>query len=52
MGKYLLLWELNRTLIPVDPQERIKGFPGLMALVQQDIGKGLTKDWGLLDMIN
>ena len=46
MGKYLLLWELNSTLIPADPQERIKGYAGLMVLVQQDIEKGLTKDWG------
>jgi len=46
MGKYLLLWELNTTLIPVTPKERGNGFASLMALVQQDIDKGLTKDWG------
>ncbi len=46
MGKYLLFWELNRSLIPVDPQERGQGFALLMSVVQQDIDKGLTKDWG------
>ncbi len=46
MGKYLLFWKLNRSLIPVDPQERGEGFALLMSVVQQDIDKGLTKDWG------
>lgn len=46
MAKYLMLWELNRSLIPTDPQERAQGFSLLMALTQQDIEKGLTKDWG------
>ena len=46
MGKYLLLWELNSALIPVAPKERGNGYASLMALVQQDIDKGLTKDWG------
>jgi hypothetical protein len=46
MGKYLLFWKLNRSLIPVDPQERGQGFALLMSVVQQDIDKGLTKDWG------
>ena len=46
MQKYLMLWKLNRSLIPVDPHERGQGFALLMALVQQDIEVGLTKDWG------
>ncbi len=46
MGKYLLFWKLSRSLIPVDPHERGQGFALLMALVQQDIEVGLTKDWG------
>lgn len=46
MQKYLLLWKLNRSLIPVDPKERGEGFSLLMAMVQQDIEVGLTKDWG------
>jgi hypothetical protein len=46
MGKYLMLWELNSTLIPIDPHERGQGYAALMEFVQQDIEVGLTKDWG------
>lgn len=46
MAKYLMLWKLNTALTPINPQERAKGYSGLLALVQQDIEKGLSKDWG------
>jgi hypothetical protein len=46
MGKYLMLWELNPALIPVDPKERATGYAGLMVGVQQDIEAGISKDWG------
>jgi len=46
MGKYLLLWELDRTKIPISPQERGAGFGALMNGVKEDIQKGLMKDWG------
>ena len=46
MGKYLYLWEIDRTKIPVDPKERGVGFNMLMEMVKQDIKKGITKDWG------
>jgi len=46
MAKYLMFWELNRSLIPIDPKERGQGYSLLMAVVQQDIEKGITKDWG------
>ena len=47
MGKYLYLWEIDRTKIPVDPKERGTGFSMLMEMVKQDIKKGITKDWGV-----
>jgi hypothetical protein len=47
MGKYLYLWEIDRTKIPVDPKERGTGFSMLMEIVKQDIKKGITKDWGV-----
>jgi hypothetical protein len=47
MGKYLLLWELDRTKIPVDPKERGVEFDMFMKLIKQDIKKGILKDWGL-----
>ena len=46
MGKYLMLWDMNRNLIPIDPHERGQGYAALMEFVQQDIEVGLTKDWG------
>ena len=46
MGKYLYLWEIDRTKIPLDPKERGVGFSMLMEMVKQDIKKGITKDWG------
>ena len=46
MGKYLILWQVDQTKIPIDPKERGEGWGMLMAMVRQDIEKGLTKDWG------
>ena len=46
MGKYLILWEVDQTKIPLDPKQRGQGWGLLMAMVRQDIEKGITKDWG------
>jgi hypothetical protein len=46
MSKYLLMWELDTTKVPIDRKERGGGFELLMAMVKQDIEKGLIKDWG------
>jgi len=46
MGKYLLLWEVDRARIPIDPKERGAGWGLLMSMVRQDIEKGVSKDWG------
>lgn len=46
MGKYLILWKLNPQFIPVDPAERAAGWDLLIALVKQDMEKGLIKEWG------
>jgi len=46
MGKYLMIWELTLEHIPVDPKERGAGYEMLLAMVKQDIERGLTKDWG------
>ena len=47
MGRYLYLWEIDWTKIPVDPKERGVGFDMLMGMVKEDIKKGTTKDWGV-----
>ena len=41
MGKYLVLWEVDQTRIPVDPKERKDAWSLLMAVVRQDIEKGI-----------
>jgi len=34
MGKYLLLWEMDQTRIPIDPKERGTGWKALMDMVK------------------
>ena len=46
MAKYLLLWEVDPTKIPINPKERGAGWAALMKMVRQDLQKGITKDWG------
>lgn len=46
MGKYLMLWEIDTTKIPLSPKERGAGWNALMEMVKQDIKKGFNKDWG------
>jgi len=43
MGKYLLLWEFDRTKIPVDPKERGIEFNMLMKVIKQDIKKAYSR---------
>jgi hypothetical protein len=46
MGRYLSLWTIDWTKIPVDPKERKIGFDMLMGMVKEDMKKGIIKDWG------
>jgi hypothetical protein len=46
MGKYLALWEVDPTRVPVSPQERAAGWAALTNMVKEDMKKGLVKDWG------
>lgn len=46
MGKYLMLWEIDPTRVPVNPKERGTGWEPLTEMVKQDMKKGITKDWG------
>ena len=46
MGRYLLLWELDLSRVPVNPQERGSAWAVLTAMVKQDLKKGILKDWG------
>ena len=46
MGKYLVLWEIDQTKVPISPQERGTGWAALLDMVKEDMKKGITKDWG------
>lgn len=46
MGKYLVMWEIDNSKIPIDPKERAGGWELLMEMVVQDMEKGIVKDWG------
>jgi hypothetical protein len=46
MGKYLILWEIDRTRVPVDPQQRANAWKPLIEMVKKDMKEGKTKDWG------
>ena len=41
-----MLWEMDNARTPVDPKERGAGYQLLVAMVKQDIQKGVMKDWG------
>ena len=47
MGKYLVHWEMDQTKIPIDPKERGEAWGMLMAMVRQDVEKGIVKDFGM-----
>jgi len=46
MPKYLAMWEVDPTRIPVNMAERSEGWTALLNMVEQDMKKGLIKDWG------
>ena len=46
MGKYLVLWEIDQTRVPISPQERGTGWAALLDMVKEGMKKGITKDWG------
>ena len=47
MGRYLLLWEIDPTKIPVDLKKRGSDFSALMKVIKKDIKAGTLRDWGL-----
>jgi len=47
MGRYLALWDMDRTKIPMDIKERAVGFSMLIEIVKEDMKKGATKEWGV-----
>jgi hypothetical protein len=46
MGKYLALWEIDQTKVPINFQERGAAWGALMDMIKEDLKKGILKDWG------
>jgi len=46
MGRYLVLWEIDKAHVPADPKQRAAGWAFLMEMVKKDIEKGIIKEWG------
>ena len=46
MGRYLVLWEIDQTRIPIDRTERGAGWEALMTMVKTDQEKKLMSSWG------
>ena len=46
MGKYLVLWEVDQSRVPVDARERGTAWSLLMAIVKEDMKAGTLKEWG------
>jgi len=46
MGRYLVLWEVDQSRVPVDAKERVGAWSLLMAMVKQDREAGKIKEWG------
>lgn len=46
MGKYLALWKIDATRLPVGRKERAAGWKVLLNFVKEDIKDGKLLDWG------
>lgn len=46
MGKYLLLWQLDVTRVPVDVNERSAAWLMMLEAVKKDLADGIHSDWG------
>ena len=46
MGRYLVLWEVDQSRVPIDAKERGGAWSLLMDMVGQERQAGMIKDWG------
>jgi len=46
MAKYLILWQIDGTKVPANPKERASMWEPFVNMVEQDMAKGISKDWG------
>lgn len=45
MAKYLVLWEIDQSRVPVDAKERAGAWSLMVGMVKQDIKGGKVKEW-------
>ncbi len=46
MARYHLYWRLDESRVPADAKERGGSWGLFMAMIKQDMEKGVLKDWG------
>ena len=46
MAKYLVIWEVDMSRIPIDPKERGAALGAMLDQDKQSIKDGIIKDWG------
>ncbi len=46
MAKYLLMWEIDSSRVPISPKERGEAWDFLIKIVKHDMEKGTVIDWG------
>jgi len=48
MPKSYIRWQLNTQLTPTDPEEKVKRWLSMLAMVKAQIAAGIwTKEWGI-----
>lgn len=47
MAKYLAIWQVDETKLPANPKERVAMLEASIAMVEKDLKKGISKDWGM-----
>ena len=45
MPRYLMMWELDTTKIPINPKERANTWLPMIQMVKQDMQSGMLKEW-------
>ncbi len=47
MAKFYVKWWLEPTKVPVEAEQRAKGWLSMLQMIKADLNAGVTKDWGM-----
>ena len=47
MPKFYIRWQMNPSLIPLNPEERVKLWLSMLDMVKDSLKAGVLKDWGI-----